>query len=428
MLDRAGLALTLALPLFLLHGRGIAEALLILLGISFMARSIVVRDWAWLRVGWVRIALAWWGWLFVCSVPAGIGPAIQAAGLIRFLLLVAALEHWTLRDAAIRMWLARLLRWAALYIALQSLLQFAAGRNLYGYPRGPDGELTGPYDHPRAGPPLSRLLFPALLPVASRWIGMAGWQPLAGTLLGLAGVAIMVLIGQRMPLLLTFLGLFVTALLLPRLRSVVLFSLIAAGLLLAVAPAVSPPAFNRLVTKFSSQMEHFPDSPYGQIAARAMAIGSAHPVLGAGFDAFRRLCDDPAYFQGWPKDGGGDESRGDGGGAAICVQHPHNHYLQAYIESGIPGLLLFSALVVAWLHGVGRGLWRDPDPLRVGLFVAALIQEWPIASASAFSSMPLSGWSFLMLGLGLAETRAYMTAKSPRKEPSCPIVLSPLPS
>jgi len=231
----------------------------------------------------------------------------------------------------------------------------------------------------------------------------------------------MVLIGQRMPLLLTFLGLFVTALLLPRLRGVVLFSLIAAGLLLAVAPSVSPPTFNRLVTKFSSQMQHFPDSPYGQIAARAVAIGSAHPMLGAGFDAFRRLCDDPAYFQGWPKDG----VVGDGGGAAICVQHPHNHYLQAFTESGIPGLLLFSALVLAWLRGIGRGLWRDPDPLRVGLFVAALIQEWPIASTSAFSSMPLSGWFFLMLGLGLAETRAYMTAKSSIKEHPCPKVSSP---
>ncbi len=36
------------------------------------------------------------------------------------------------------------------------------------------------------------------------------------------GVAVMVLIGQRMPLLLTVLGLFVTALLLPRLRPFVL--------------------------------------------------------------------------------------------------------------------------------------------------------------------------------------------------------------
>jgi len=404
-LDRAGLALTLTLPLFLLHERGIAEALLILLGLLFVARCVALQDWAWLRRGWVRIALVWWGWLVVCSVPAGIGPAIQAAGLIRFLALVVALEHWTLRDAAARAWLARLLQWAALYIALQCLLQFATGRNLYGYPRGPDGELTGPYAHPRAGPPLSRLLFPALLPVVGRWVAMPGWRPFAGVLLTLAGVAVMVLIGQRMPLLLTFLGLFATALLLPRLRGVVLFSLVAAGLLLAVAPIVSPPAFNRLVTKFSGQMQHFPDSPYGQIAARAVAIGSAHPGTGAGFDAFRRLCSDPTYFQGWHGD--------DGGGAAICVQHPHNHYLQAFTESGVPGLLLFCALILAWLRGVGRGLWRDPDLLRVGLFVAVLIQEWPIASTSAFSSMPLSGWFFLLLGFGLAETRAYMTATSP---------------
>lgn len=404
-LDRAGLALTLALPLVLLHGRGIAEVLLILLGLLFVGRCAALRDWAWLRQGWVRIALAWWAWLVVCSVPAGIGPATQAAGLIRFLALVAALEHWTLRDAAARAWLARLLRWAALYIALQSLLQFATGRNLYGYPRGADGELTGPYANPRAGPPLSRLLFPALLPTVGRWVGMAGWRPLAAVLLTLAGVAVMVLIGQRMPLLLTFLGLFVTALLLPRLRGVVLFSLVAAGLLLAVAPAVSPPAFNRLVTKFSGQMQHFPDSHYGQIAARAVAIGSAHPVTGAGFDAFRRLCGDPAYFQGW--------NGSDGGGAAICVQHPHNHFLQAFTESGIPGLLLFCAMVLAWLRGVGHGLWRDPDPLRVGLFAAVLIQEWPIASASAFSSMPLSGWFFLITGFGLAEARAYMSAKPP---------------
>ncbi len=418
-LDRAGLALTLALPLVLLHGRGIAEALLILLGLLFVGRCLALRDWAWLREGWVRIALVWWAWLVVCSVPAGVGSATQAAGLIRFLLLVAALEHWTLRDPAVRAWLARLLQWAALYIALQSLVQFATGRNLYGYPRGPDGELTGPYANPRAGPPLSRLLFPALLPVVGRWVGMAGWRPAAGMLLTLGGVAVMVLIGQRMPLLLTFLGLFVTALLLPRLRGVVLFSLIAAGLLLSVAPALSPQAFNRLVTKFSGQMQHFPDNPYGQIAARAVAIGSAHPVSGAGFDAFRRLCEDPAYFQGW--------YGGDGGGAAICVQHPHNHYLQAFTESGIPGLLLFCALILAWLRGVGRGLWRDPDPLRVGLFAAVLIQEWPIASASAFSSMPLSGWFFLTVGFGLAEARAYMTANSLEELP-CPTRSSPSPS
>ncbi len=390
--DRVGAGAALLTPLFLLHGRGLAEALFAVIGALFLWRSAVLRDWAWLRRLWVRIGLAWWAWLVLCSVAAGQGMAGQSLGAGRFLLLVAALEHWALREAGVRAWLARLLRWAAFYIVAQCALQFATGRNLFGMPRGMDGELTGPYQNPRAGAPLSRLLFPALLPLAH--------GPALGLLLMAGGAAAMVLIGQRMPLLLTFLGLFATALLLPRLRAPVLFACVAAGLLLAALPAVSPQATARLQTKFADQMAHFPDSHYGQIAARALAIARANPVLGAGFDGFRLQCPQPRFFQGW---GGGD-----GGGAAICVQHPHNFYLQALTEAGVPGLLLFAALALAWLHAVGRGLWGGAAPLRAGLFVAALIQLWPLASSTAFTSMPLSGWFFVLLGLGLAEARAYM--------------------
>ena len=409
-LDRAGLAATLLLPLFLLHGRGLAEGMVALIGAGFLVRSAMARDWTWLRRGWVWVAAAWWGWLLVCTAIAGPDRLGQAAAVVRFLLLIAALEHWTLKDLAARTWLLRVLQASALYIALQSLLQFATGRNLFGHPRGADGELTGPYQNPRAGPPFVRLLFPTVLPLASRWMAWPGLWAMAGIPPVAAGVAVTVLIGQRMPLLLTFLGLFVTALLLPRLRGGVIAALGTAGLLLGLTSVLAPPTFNRLVTKFSAQMQHFPDSHYGQIAARSLAIVQAHPVTGRGFDGFRDRCADPAYFQGWR----GDASSGDdGGGAAICVPHAHNHYLQALVEGGAPGLMLFSAMVLAWLRAVGRGLWHNPDPLRVGLFVAALMHEWPIASSGAFTAMPLSGWFFVLLGLGLAEARAYISNAKP---------------
>ncbi len=404
---RAAQACTLALPLFLLHGRGVAEGLVIAVAALFVLHTVTGRDWAWLRTGWVQLAALWWGWLVLCSTLAGAG-VVQALGIARFLLLVVALEHWVLRDPDVRVWLMRLLRWAALYLALSCLLQFTTGRNLAGYPRSGDGELTGPYQNPRAGPPLVRLLFPALLPPLSRWLGRPGWAPLGAAALGLASVGTMVLVGQRMPLLLTLLGLFVTALLLPRLRGVVLAACVAGGLLLAASSVVAPPTFYRLVTKFSTQMAHFPDSHYGQIAARALVIGGSHPLFGTGYDGFRRLCDQPEYFQGWRVL---SAERDDGGGAAICVQHPHNHYLQALVEGGWPGALLFCALIWAWLRGVGRGLWREPEPLRTGLFVAVLLHTWPLASASAFTSMPLSGWFFVLLGLGLAEARATIATR-----------------
>ena len=396
-LDRLAVACLLLCPLFLLHGRLVADVLMIVVSVCFLARSALARDWAWLRTGWVLAAAAWWLWLLVCSLRGGFAEALAA---VRFLVFVAALEHWVLRLAWRRVWLARLTAIAALYIAFQTVLQLAIGRNIQGYGRWGDGELTGPFEHPRAGAPLSRLLFPAVLPAMAR---LGRW---AGLLLLVAAVLVVVLIGQRMPVLLTGLGLFVTALLLPRLRMGVLAACAGAALLLSVSAIVVPPTFHRLIDKFSSQMEHFPTSPYGLITVRAVTMIEQHPWVGLGFDGFRHHCAEPAYFVGW--------YGGDGGGANVCVQHPHNHYLQAAVEAGLPGLVLFSVMVLAWLRPLARGLWRDPAPLRTGLFVAALLQEWPIASTSDFLSMPLSGWFFLLLGLGLAETRAYMTARIER--------------
>ena len=213
--------------------------------------------------------------------------------------------------------------------------------------------------------------------------------------------------GERMPVLLIGLGLVVSALFLRPLRPVLAATCVAAALLIAASPVISPQAYHRLVQKFAAQMEHFPTSDYGRIAARAVVIARQNPWTGRGFDGFRTGCADPRTFHGWAA------SDPEGGGAAICVQHPHNHYLQAATDTGIPGLILFCAMILAWLLTLGRGLWRKPDPLRVGLFVAVLIQEWPIASSSDFVNMPLGGWFFLLLGFGLAEARAAVLAAAP---------------
>ncbi len=430
-LDRLALVATLACPILLLHGRGAAEALIGLVAASFLLASAGLGDWSWLRRRWVRIALAWWLWLVVCSSPlvGGLGEGgsaslLQALVQVRLLLFTAALEHRVLRAAWARRVLAWLIALAATYIALQCVLQIVFGRNLFGVPRYSDGALTGPYDHPRAGPPFSRLLFPTLLPAVA-WLRARG-RRLAAAALALAAVALMVEIGQRMPLLLTGLGLLVTALMLPRLRLLVLSLFAAAALLVPATRLAAPGAYHHLVIRFSEQMAHFETSDYGLLATRALRIAAANPWTGRGYDGFRTGCPDPRYFGrldlsnlGAPPPAASATDPPvsldrQGGGAYICLQHPHNHYLQAVTDAGLPGLALFCLMVLAWLAALGRGLWRRSrrdrltphGALRVGLFVAALLQEWPIASTSSFSSMPLSGWFFLLLGLGLATAQA----------------------
>src|SRR5208337_143281 len=98
-----------------------------------------------------------------------------------------------------RRWLGWVVTASAAYIAVQSAIQFAFGRNLYGIPPGGDGELTGPFAKPRAGPALTRILLPALIPPVAALLRRPGLRPhFAGYALLLAGMAVMVLIGQRM--------------------------------------------------------------------------------------------------------------------------------------------------------------------------------------------------------------------------------------
>ena len=409
VLDRVALGCVLVMPLMLLHARGLAEGAIAIADGCFLARSAMFGEWAWLRTGWLRVGLALWGWILFCSLPipalglgeGGLPSLIQAVVEVRFLVFMAATEHVILRDMRGRRWLGWVVTAAAAYIAVQSVIQFTFGRNLYGAPMGGDGEVTGPFSKPRAGPALARILLPALVPPVAALLQRPGrWRVSAGYALLLAGMAVMVLIGQRMPLLLTGLGIVVSALLLRRLRPAMVLAGIVAALLIAASPVIAPSVHHRLVVKFTEQMENFSTSQYGELYARALEIGLRNPVTGYGMDGFRYACPQPRYFR--PSF---DGKQPDGGGAAICWHHPHNYYFEALCDGGFIGLGLFCWLALAWLAPMARALRREPRPILVGLFAAAIIQLWPIASTTGFYTLPIAGWSFLLLGWGLAEAR-----------------------
>lgn len=407
LIERVALAAMLLVLPALLYTRGLADTLFSITSILFLIHCGRTRNWAWVRQGWVPFAGIWWIWEMICSLPLpppfyGSWPSLfQAIVMVRFFVFLAALEHWLLRDPRPRVWLRWVVQATAFYIGIQCLFQWLTGRNFFGDGRFVDGELTGPFFKPRAGPELVRILWPAVLPpvmalIANRSIILRS----AGVALAGISIATMVLIGQRMPVLLTGLGLVVSALLLPRLRPVAIVAVVVGGVVLAASPIISPPTYYRLVEKFSRQMDHFQVSPYGYLLRRADEMTEQNPWVGRGFNGFRTGCHFPRYFVGWTHKPGDN-----GGGAAICKQHPHNFYTQASTDGGYPGLFLFCLMVLAWMRDVGRGLWRDPDPIRVGIFVAALVHLWPIASTSAFTSLPVSGYFFVVLGWGFAETR-----------------------
>lgn len=405
----AGWAL-LGLPVALLLGPLPIELCIGAVNAAFVARLALTRDWAVLRVPWLGIAAAWWGWVLICSLPAvaeaGTWPrwTVQALVSIRLPFFALAASVFLAADARLRQRLYLTVAGVAAVIVALVLWQLAGGRNWYGQGMRDNGLLTGPFDRPRAGPVLMHLFFPVLLPLAVLWRGR--WM---GAVVLAAGVAVMVPVGQRMPLLLVGLGLVVSAWLLPALRRAVVAAVLAGLMMLAAGSVLFPNAQFRLVNHFVEQLAHFPTSHYGLIFSRAAAMVAAHPLMGRGFAGFRTGCGEERYFA--PSVDGG---LADGGGAGICVTHAHNFYLEAAVDGGVVGLALFVVLVGLWLRAVRPD--EDVDrrmrghdgayALRLGLFVAALLHLWPVAGANTFTNPYMAGWFFLILGWGLAERKA----------------------
>jgi O-antigen ligase len=208
------------------------------------------------------------------------------------------------------------------------------------------------------------------------------------------------LIGQRMPSALLLLGLALTGLVLPRLRIAVAAATILGIALLASTPIVAPTTYQKLIVRTHEQLTNFVYSPYGELWVRATVIAGQHPWLGLGFDGFRRGCNDPGAVQGLPAFG---VTLAEAKIATdACNIHPHNYYLEQADNGGIPLAALFTLMIAFAGAALARGI-RHLTPVRAGLLVSFALALWPVASTSAFTSMPNAGWIFLLLGFGFAD-------------------------
>ena len=402
---RVAVGACLIMPAGLLYGRTIADGLTCGIGVLFLTDCAYRREWTWLGSTWVRLAAALWVWMLFCSIVTGnVHEIVQSAVSIRLLLLSAALEHWVLRRAETRRHLQWVVLGVAVWVAAQCWQQYVTGTNFLGYPRWGDGALTGPFFRPRAGPTYLALFFPAFLPGLVRILTEPGFRRgVIGLVLFAVAAATMVIIGQRMPTLLLFFGLLLCALLIRPLRLPIVAVIAVGAVTIALTPIISPPTYAKLVVKFTDQMTHFWQSPYGLLFARATVMVGRHPWLGMGFDGFRDFCGDPLYDNGLPwlhiPPGGAAN-------ADSCNIHPHNYYLLVATNSGLPGLGLFVALVICWIRRIGRDLQPIAEPRRAALFVIVLTSLWPIASTTTLFAFPNAGWFFLTIGWALAEARA----------------------
>ncbi|CEF53368.1 O-antigen ligase family protein [Acetobacter ghanensis] len=400
-LKKSAILLCFLLPFFQLRGRAITNFIVAFIAILFLFHTVFRKKYAELLHGWFPYAMALWGLMVLSSVlDHSLHAVLESLAILRYFVFAKALEAWLLDNKKDRQILGFSVTLAALWVLVECWQQYIWGTNIWGFPRWVDGALTGPFFDPRAGPALMITMFPGLMiyplymvqnkSIAQR---VAGFGILSFLLLT------MVIIGQRMPALLVFFGLFVCAILLKTTRVPVLLSTLAGSVGLALLPVISPPAYNKLVLHFFAQIRDFPHSPYGQIFMRALNMLYAHPLLGLGFDGFRRHCADTAYLYTIPQFAhlvaGQDPAVG-------CNIHPHNIYLEVATTVGLVGLCVFVCLVVVWMKRLLRSALTNTSLMPSMLFITLCMVFWPLASTSSLFTERTAGWVFLLLGWGLS--------------------------
>jgi len=393
-LERLGRLLLCALPVLFVIGRAPADVALSLIGLLLLLRSALDQDWAWLRTPWVAVGLALWLYLIGASAfAADVGAAYsRALPFGRFVLFGAALQHWLLPERTTRQALLVVLGAVIAFVVLDTLLQFATGRDLFGYTYE-DRRLTGPFGDKVPGTFLAKTSFPVLgfvlaLTVAWQW----RWRfALTVGLIMLLALTVAVT-GERIALLSLGLGLLVFVLLLRDLRLPLLLAGAAATLLVAGTVALSPELTKRMIGHTAYDLEDFWGRRYGELFLRSVSIWREQPVLGIGLKNFRLECANDHFLALGPV-----EDR--------CYTHPHHVYLEWLVEGGAVGFAGFLLMLAFWGRDIVAGLRRigaEDYPIAVGALTALIVFLWPLRASMSFFSNWNATLFWLMLGLALA--------------------------
>jgi len=324
-------------PLFLLIERSPADFWLSLCGLVFFGRSIVARDWGWLRHFWVRACLAFWGMCLLYSAMSSL-PAYslgEAFVWIRFPLFVFASCFWLAKSR--QMIIAMMWMTALGMVMMTGILTaeiFIVGQQ--------GGRLSWPYGDLVPGNYLAKAGLPAFCVLVA--LAASDKRP-ANSLAAIGScvtIILSVVTGERINFLIRACGGMLAGLVwrpkFSRYAVLVLIELLAVVTIFFAAPNIG----NRFIDRFIEQLPTQNESPYYRVMYSGIATFDTAPILGIGTGNYRIIC--PDIMQELAD--------------RACHPHPHNYYIQMLAETGVIGFIFGCIMIGAILWKAGMTSWH----------------------------------------------------------------------
>jgi len=378
----AGYIATIALPFGLIFNRGVAETCVAIIGVMFLANSLLNKQWEWQHDPVVKIGLLAWIWLLFISVFAQ--NITESFGVstpwIRYILLYAALKNWVFTRLDDIYTLGKILAIMLCFVVVDTLWQYVFGASLTGHIRDSSGRLTGPLDNVKVGIFMAKILFPVVgiylffSSIKKNKTGIIG-----SVFLLIITIATILLTGERTAFASTMIAFFTGAFLLAiteRRLIKTIFMVIFIIIIESIFLLKTQSHVQGRSHQFFEVISNYLASEYGQLQKAGVLIGWEHLQTGAGLKGFRELCHQ-LFISG-----------------VITTEnlHPHNLYIEWLAETGIIGLFLFVSIVFCFFYKTikyyftHRGIEKLLPIFAISTLIVNLFPFMP--TQSIFSNWP----------------------------------------
>ena len=400
-------------PFFLTTGPAIPDITLTIISLIFLFYIIKNSNYSVFNQSWFKIGLALWLWFIIISFFAydkkiSFSDAII---FIRFLIFIIAIQYIIINEK-VRSNLFKVIFVFSILVTIDSYYQlfnydpeFGFLNDIFGrMPDGLYGRLSGPFKDLVPGSVLTKFFFLSLLliKINENRIKNNKLLYLSTFIIFSFIITIIYFSGERIAYASLLLGIAIVIFFSKNLRKILLlsifFSLIISFFIYNFHPIyqnikiIESTAKHEGLTiekeytcknnieekckklfkvqpKFIEVLRNFKGSAYGEIYLTATKIWMDNKFFGIGLNNFTSVCKNELQYNKFHPN-------------FPCTTHPHNFYIQALVESGIIGLILFSLLICSFIVTIINS--KQDINYKLIFVVSLIVVFWPIMSTGSF--------------------------------------------
>ena len=378
-------------PFIYLIERDPADLWLTLIGLIFLIRCVVKKDWSWASQLWFKCALALWlfGLFSAITGPDPMFSFQQGFVWIRFPLYAAAAQAWLAKDRDIRV-----LMFISIMLGMLIMCAILIAETLI----EPKRRLSWPYGDLVPGGYIAKVSLPVFCVLMAIAVSKKSKAGFFSGIIGFLSIIVSILTGERTHFLIRACGgMFAALVWKPKFKLYAILILVEILAVIAVF-SIRPDLGNNFTNQFVKQIPIVnTDTGYWGSWRGGIQQGLITPIKGIGPSGTRNTCSKLDTMQPeWLP------------GKNNCGNHPHNFYVQLFAEVGIIGLIFASLMFFSIIVSCFKIRKTNFEcPMAATAFVIPFGLFFPLQQFGSFYGQWGNLFIWFAVGFALSQVQNY---------------------